>query len=148
MNTPQTILYVEDDQNDALLVRRALHHLRSEVALHTVEDVETAIAYLAGEGMYADRERYPLPSMVLLDIKIPGRSGMDLLGWVREKEALQGVPVVMFTSSMVESDIKLAYQLGANSYIVKPVSFVDLMEKLRGIVEVWLRINLSPGLST
>jgi DNA-binding response OmpR family regulator len=147
MNTFPMILYVEDDQNDALLVARALRHLDCDVDLQTVEDVETAISYLAGEGIYEDRLKYPLPSMVLLDIKIPGRSGMELLHWLRSRKAFQGVPVVMFTSSMVESDVKRSYELGANSYIVKPVSFVDLMEKLRGIVDVWLRINLSPGVT-
>jgi DNA-binding response OmpR family regulator len=147
MNQIRSILYVEDDQNDAILVTRALRQLHAEVKVNSVEDVETAIAYLQGEGIYADRETYPTPGMILLDIKIPGQSGLDLLRWLRDQKAFCTLPVVMFTSSMVESDIKNAYQLGANSYIVKPVSFEELMQKICGIVQVWLKINLAPEVS-
>ncbi|MGH7590384.1 MAG: response regulator, partial [Gemmatimonadales bacterium] len=122
------ILLVEDDANDVLLIRRAFAKAGAAGAIHSVSDGDAAVAYLQGEAPYADRTRHPLPDLVLLDIKLPRRSGLDVLQWMRAQIPLQRLPTVMLTSSRDGGDVNRAYDLGANSYLVKPVSFDSLQE--------------------
>ena len=120
MRVDSMILLAEDNSTDVLLIRRAFEKVAVLNRVEVVKDGEQATAYLAGEGHYADRQRYPWPSLVLLDIKLPKKSGFDVLSWMRREPASRRVPVVMFTSSAQPGDIARAYDAGANAYHVKP----------------------------
>ncbi len=144
-NTPICVLHVDDDPGDSLLVRQAC--LKAEVSfqVQSVGDGETAIAYLSGEGIYADRERYPLPALVLLDLKMPRMNGFDVLAWIRGHAQFKMLPVVVFTASNQEEDIARAYAEHANSYLVKPVGIHTLMEMVKMIDAYWLGLNKHPN---
>ena len=141
-----TILLVEDDSNDVLLIQRAFR--KSDVAnpIQVVGDGEEAIAYLSGRGPYADRERYPLPVLLLLDLKLPRKSGFEVLEWLRQQPGLKRLPVAVLTSSAETPDINRAYDLGANSYLVKPVRFEGLLRMVQTLNLYWLIINEKPDL--
>ena len=141
-----TILLVEDDPNDVLLIRRAFG--KSDVAnpIQVVGDGEEAIAYLSGRGPCADRERYPLPVLLLLDLKLPRKSGFEVLEWLRQQRGLKRLPVAVLTSSAETPDINRAYDLGANSYLVKPVRFEGLLRMVQTLNLYWLIINEKPDL--
>jgi CheY-like chemotaxis protein len=139
-----TILLVEDDENDVLLIRRAFHKAGIEGEMHRVGDGDAAVAYLAGAGEYADRARYPQPVAVLLDLKLPRRSGLEVLAWARREAGLTRVPIIVLTSSRESTDLKQAYDLGANSYLVKPVEFEQLLDLVRSFDEYWMTWNATP----
>jgi CheY-like chemotaxis protein len=144
--THRVILIVEDDVNDVLLLHRAFQKANIVAPLQTVSHGDEAIAYLAGEGVYADRERFPPPILVLLDLKLPRRSGLEVLEWIRGQSGLRRLPVVVLTSSRETDDINTAYDLGANSYLVKPVGFEKLLEMVRSLEMYWLTLNQKPEL--
>lgn len=139
------ILHVEDDANDVLLVQRAFRKAAVPALLQSVQDGEAAVSYLSGAEIYADRDRFPLPHLVLLDLKIPRKSGLEVLAWLRQHPRLHRLPVAVLTSSRHEKDIHLAYDSGANSYLVKPVGFDALLEMVRMIDVYWLRLNEKPS---
>lgn len=141
---PFTILHVEDDPNDVLLVQRALKKTNSPSAIHSVSDGDRAVAYLSAASEYANREKYPFPQLVLLDLKMPRKSGLEVLSWIRSHESLRRVLVVIFTSSKHDQDINNAYELGANSYLVKPVGFDALVETMRQLQQYWGHFNQTP----
>lgn len=141
---PQVLL-VEDDPNDILLLQRAFGKAQLTAPLQ-VNDGEEAIAYLAGQGSYADRAQHPLPQLVLLDLKLPRKSGLDVLRWLRQQPVLQRLPVVVLTSSRESSDVNRAYELGANSYLVKPVRSQDLVDMIKTLDLYWLLLNEKPDL--
>ena len=138
------ILLVEDDANDVLLIRRAFAKAAITNPVHNVEDGDAAVAYLAGEGSYADRDDHPLPAVVLLDLKLPRRSGLEVLEWVRRDPGLRRLPIVVLTSSRESSDVNRAYDLGANSYLVKPVAFDALTDLVRILQGYWVAWNEKP----
>ncbi len=140
------VLHIEDDPNDILLVQRAFKKANIPVALDSITDGDSAVAYLTGEAIYADRRRYPLPSLILLDLKIPRKSGLEVLCWIRHHPNLKRLPVTVLTSSKHDRDINLAYEGGANSYLVKPVGFDALLEMVKLIDLYWLRLNENPTL--
>jgi CheY-like chemotaxis protein len=135
------VLMVEDDPNDVVLVRRAFRKANLQHPVYAVEDGEAAIAYLDGRGEYADRDASPLPRLVLLDLKLPRKSGLEVLEWVKSQPRLRRIPVVVLTSSRQPSDVNRAYDLGVNAYLVKPVSFDRLLEMITAIEAFWLGIN-------
>ena len=137
------VLLVEDEINDVLLIRRAFTKAQLPEPL-SVGDGEAAMAYLAGRDRYADREQYPLPVLVLLDLKLPRKSGLEVLEWLRAQPGLRRTPVVMLTSSEATEDINQAYDLGANSYLVKPIGSRDLLEMVRTLGLYWLVHNQPP----
>jgi CheY-like chemotaxis protein len=139
-----TVLLVEDNVDDYLLVRRAFEKLGLGQPLWRVEDGEAAIRYLEGKGEYADRSIYPLPVLVLLDLKLPGLSGFDVLKWIRSQQVIRRIPVVVLTSSCDLRDINRAYELGANSYLKKPVSPADVEGMIAALGLYWLRWNQYP----
>lgn len=141
------VLLVEDDPNDVLLMRRAFKMAGIEAALHVVGDGMTAIEYLSGVGEYADRGRYPLPSLMLLDLKLPRRSGHEVLAWLRQESALRRLPVTVLTASRESLDVERAYELGANSYLVKPTAFSALLELVSALGRYWLLLNERPELA-
>ena len=139
MNSPDhTILLVEDNPDDVLLMKRALKKANLVNPLQVVEDGEQAIAYLAGEGQYADRAAYPLPVLVLLDLKLPRKSGLEVLQWVRQQPGLKRLRVVVLTSSNQKADINQAHELGANSYLVKPGTIDSLIEMVKTLNLYWM----------
>ena len=139
------VLLVEDDVNDVLLIQRAFRRATLNTPLHVVSDGEEAVRYLEGQGQYADRQRYPLPTVTLLDLKLPRLSGLEVLQWLREQPGLKRLPVVVLTSSREVSDVQRAYDLGANSYLVKPVTPDGLLEMVKTLDLYWLSLNESPG---
>ena len=140
----QLILLVEDNPDDQLLIRRAFTKANLPNPIRVVGDGDTAIAYLGGEGEYADRSTHSLPALVLLDIKLPRRSGLEVLAWMSEQTRLARIPVVMLTSSRESEDINRAYDLGANSYLVKPVDFEGLMAMVKQLGVYWTIMNEAP----
>ena len=120
MNLPPPVLYAEDDENDAFFMERAFRKLKQSEALRLVRDGAEALDYLAGEGRFADRAKYPLPSLVVLDVKMPRLSGLEVLCRMRRDPRLSSIPVVMFTSSTHDSDITFSRAHGANAYFEKP----------------------------
>lgn len=145
--TDFTILLVEDDPNDILLIQRAFAKASLVNPVRVVRDGEEALRYLDGRGLYGDRSRYPLPSLILLDLKLPRKSGIEILEWVRQQSPLRHTPVIVLTSSKEMADINRAYALGANSYLVKPVDFDGLLEMVKAIGMYWMILNKGPELS-
>lgn len=141
MSESDMILLIEDDINDALLLRRAFAKAGVQNSIVQLEDGDAAIAYLSGTGEYAEREHYPLPCLILLDLKLPRRSGLEVLAWIREQPGLKRIPVVVLTSSQQSHDINRAYDLGANSYLVKPVGFDTLLKMAHALNLYWLLFN-------
>ena len=124
------ILLAENERNDVFLIRRALAQANLLNPLHVVNDGVLAIQYLEGHGIYNDRAKYPLPFLLLLDLNMPRKGGFEVLEWVREQPALRFLPTVVLTSSRDTPDIDRAYELGANSYLVKPPEAESLAEML------------------
>jgi CheY-like chemotaxis protein len=147
MMNDQFILLVEDDPNDVLLITRAFQKAGLLNALKVVRDGEQAINYLNGEGNYADRERFPLPFLVLLDLKMPGTDGFEVLRWLRAEPAIKRLLVVVLTSSNLQEDVDKAYELGANSYLVKPVAFDEMVNLIQRFEIYWTEINRTPTTS-
>jgi len=143
--TDFTFLLVEEDPNDILLFQRAFAEANLVNPLRIVRDGDEAVNYLGGVGAYADRVRYPLPSLVLLDLKLPRRSGLEVLQWMRQQPALKAIPVIVLTSSQEHADVRTAYSLGANSYLIKPVGFGGLLEMVRAIGMYWVILNQTPS---
>lgn len=145
--TRTTILLAEDDENDVMLIKRAFSKSHVINPIACVGNGEEAVAYLSGSGDYADRTRHPLPFMMLLDLKLPRLSGHEVLRWLREQPGLKRLPVVVLTSSREPSDINRAYEIGANSYLVKPVVFEEFSTLLKQLQVYWLMLSEHPELS-
>ncbi len=141
---PHTVLLAEDNSTDALMVQRAFRKANLTTPVQVVEDGDKAVAYLAGEGPYADREKHPAPVLLLLDLKLPRRSGMEVLQWLRQQPILKRLPVIVLTSSRDTTDVSQAYDLGVNSYLVKPAEFNPLLEMLKTLGLYWLVMNEKP----
>src|SRR5438094_5167808 len=142
----KSILLAEDDPNDVLLLERAFQKAGLRNSLKIVPDGEEAIEYLSGRGPYADREQYPLPFLLLLDLKMPGTDGFEVLQWLRAEAELKRLLVVVLTSSNLQSDVDRAYELGANSYLVKPVGFDEMVHLVQRFEIYWTEINRIPSL--
>src|SRR5688572_30461536 len=138
MDNDFTILLAEDNETDVLLVRRALQGAGIHSRLEAVVDGEEAITYLRGENQYADRQRYPIPNLLLLDIKMPRKNGLEVLQWLRTSEPpLNRLPVIIMSSSSLQADIDRAYDLGVNAYLMKPAAFGELVGTMRKTAEFW-----------
>ena len=133
------ILLVEDDDKDIYFVRRATESGTAGHQVLGVHDGEEAILCLKGVDQYADRQRFPIPNVVLTDIKMPGMSGFELLCWLRGNPQYGIIPTIVYSSSKLETDVRKAYTLGANSYITKPASVTELVDILRVMYEYWSR---------
>lgn len=139
-----TILLAEDESDDIFLMRRALSSASVPNPLSVVRDGEEVLEYIQGIGKYADRQAYPLPAILLLDLNMPKKSGFEVLEWVRRQETLQGLPVIVLSTSNQEQDIRKAYALGANSYLTKPSNFGQLVTMVKMVETNWLKINITP----
>jgi CheY-like chemotaxis protein len=136
----ETILLVEDDPNDTLLLERTISRFNVGRSLQVVPNGEMAIAYLDGQSEFEDRERYPVPTLLFLDLKLPGLSGFEVLTWVRRQPRLSKMQVVVLTGSRKSLDIYRAYELGATSYLVKPIKPEDIAELGKGLKLPWLTL--------
>jgi CheY-like chemotaxis protein len=141
MNPNATILLVEDDPNDVFLMKRALKAAAITNPLQIAEDGQQAINYLAGTGQFADRTAFPIPSLVFLDLKLPYKSGFEVLDWIRTQPSMDSTLVVMLTSSSEEKDIKESYRLGAKSFLVKPPTQTMLSELMLSLKDYWMSRN-------
>jgi CheY-like chemotaxis protein len=139
-----TILLVEDNPTDVLLIRRAFEKARMANPIQVADDGDTAVAYLSGDREYVDRERFPLPILILLDLKLPRRSGLEVLEWLRAQRTLRRIPVVILSSSRQHRDVNAAYDTGVNSYLVKPVEFEALFDMLKAVNLYWMMLNEKP----
>ena len=144
MPAPAVILLAEDREDDITLIRKAFEKAEVINPLQIVRDGEEAIAYLQGEGKYANRAEYPLPSLMLLDLKMPKVDGFDVLKWLRQQPGLSTLRVVVLTSSDAIRDVNTAYHLGANSFMVKPMDFHDAVQMSRFLTDYWLETSKTP----
>jgi CheY-like chemotaxis protein len=138
---------VEDNIDDVILIERAFEKARIVNPLHIVGDGDEALDYLGGRGKYRDRAAHPLPALILLDLKLPRRSGLDVLTWLRAEPSVKRIPVVVLTSSREGVDVDRAYELGVNSYLCKPVAFDALLEMIKTLKVYWLLFNERPTVS-
>lgn len=138
------ILLAEDEEDYVLLIKHAFAKANIPNPLFVVWNGEEAIAYLKGEGKYSNREEYPLPELMLLDLKMPRVNGFEVLKWMRAQPGLAGLRVLVLTSSDQIRDVNDAYQLGANSFLVKPTDFEDTIQLSRLILDFWLKVSKAP----
>lgn len=138
-----TILLADDSEDDAFLVKRAVEKSGIVNPIQWVKDGAEAIAYLTGEGRYADRVTFPFPELIILDVKMPGMSGLDVLAWLRDNPDLRVIPAIVMSSSQHDSDVRQAYNLGANTYFVKPSSFDELGRLIKTLDEYW-ELSIKP----
>jgi DNA-binding response OmpR family regulator len=141
------ILLVEDNADDVFFLRRALKAKNVDVPVVLMPDGREAIRYLNGENDYANRTVHPLPRLVLLDLQLPYFTGLQVLEWARKHAVVKRIPIVIFSSSSQASDIEQAYELGANSYLVKPTDVAELGRIVETLRVYWLEINHGPSLS-
>ena len=134
------VLLVDDSQNDAMLMRTAFERAGFVQPMRLAVDGDDAIAYLRGDGRYSDRKQYPLPTTVLLDLNMPRKDGFEVLDWIRHQPALRRLRVYILSASSRTQDIERAYDLGANSYLVKPGNLDGLLSMAKCLV-AWLRIS-------
>lgn len=137
------ILYAEDEDDDVFFVQKAFCQAAVDIPLVVVPDGQRAIDYLSGEGAFSDRAANPLPQLVLLDINMPGKTGLEVLKWIRSHPSVCALPVIMLTSSNHEADVYRAYQQGANGFLQKPTQPGKLLDMVKAIKEFWLNQNKS-----
>jgi CheY-like chemotaxis protein len=136
--SPQTVLYVEDSPDDFALFKLASRKCGTPFSLQHAADGEQAIAYLSGAETYANREDFPFPDLVLLDLRMPRLDGFEVLHWIRSNPATKILPVVVLAGSSFRADIRRALELGASSYAAKPAKFEELEVLIDQIADVWL----------
>ena len=139
------ILLADDREDDILLIQEAFERAGIQNPLHIVRDGEEAINYLSGKGKFSNRTEHPLPALFLLDLKMPGTDGLDVLRWIRTQPYLNGLRTVVLTSSESMRDVDIAYKLGATSFLVKPMDFLDTVEMVRTMTRYWLGMNMTSG---
>src|SRR5688572_19123312 len=141
------ILLAEDREDDIILIRQAFARAHIPNPLYVVQDGEEAILYLEGKGKFSNRAEYPLPDLFLLDLKMPGIDGFQVLTWIRQQPGLAALRVLVLTSSNEMRDVNQAYNLGANSFLVKPHDFEDFVQLSKLMQDFWLRASESPQTS-
>jgi CheY-like chemotaxis protein len=143
---PLNILLVEDEEAHAKLTSRAIRKAGNANRIDVACDGEEALDYLFNSGKYADKSEYPCPGLILLDIKLPGIDGIEILQTIKRDPSLRKIPVIMLTTSEREEDIARSYEYHANSYLTKPVGFKEFEEKIAQIDFYWMILNRPPML--
>jgi CheY-like chemotaxis protein len=133
-----TVLYVENEENDVLFMRRAFKQAGLENCLRALPNAREAMAYLSGQPPYLDRVLHPFPTLLILDLNLPAMSGFELLQWLRQQPDLKQVPVVIFSSSARAEDMRRAHELGANDYLQKPTSGAQFLEAVQALKPKWI----------
>jgi CheY-like chemotaxis protein len=146
MAEEKLILLVEDSDDDALLTTSAFAKAGIPGRIQLVRDGEQAIAYLQGTGVYSNRAEFPLPDLILLDLRLPGTGGLDVLRWVRRHPQLASLRVVVLTGSQETCDVDAAYQSGANSYVAKPPDLDSAVQMAAALGNYWLFVSPGPKL--
>jgi len=139
-----TILLVEDNIDHAELVIRNMENFKVANTIRHVEDGEAALDYLHGRGKYADRKQFPMPHLMLLDLRLPKVDGLDVLKEVKCDDFLRALPVVILTTSDAERDLVMAHEYHANSYVTKPVDFIKFSDLMKDLGFYWLLWNKQP----
>jgi CheY-like chemotaxis protein len=140
----EVILLAEDDPDHVLLIRHAFKQAGLINPLQVVRTGEEAIAYLEGTGKFSNRAEYPLPSLLLLDLKMPRKDGFEVLQWLKKQPTLSALRVVVLTSSDEIKDVNRAYAMGANSFLTKPLDFRDFVQLSHAIKGYWLWMSRAP----
>ena len=143
-DSEKTVLLVEDNEDDILLTKRALKALNLANRVEVVRDGAEAVEFLFCEGRYQDRDSREVPELILLDINLPRLSGIEVMRRIKSEGHATAVPVIMLTTSGQESDMKAAYEAGANSYIRKPVESEEFQRAINNLGFYWLAINTPP----
>jgi CheY-like chemotaxis protein len=141
MNDRAAILLAEDREDDIILIQRAFKDGGIRYPLMVVRDGEEAISYLSGVGRYSNRELYPIPALFLLDLTLPVTDGFEVLRWIRSRPDLKNLPVIVLTASDKIRDVNQAYQLGAHSFLVKSLDFLDTIALAQSITDYWLKVT-------
>jgi CheY-like chemotaxis protein len=139
MTPSDLVLVAEDNPDDALLLRRALEKAGIRARLKIVSDGEEMLLYLQGRGAFANRVTSPMPSLIILDLKMPRKSGLEVLEWIGNNPNIAVVPTIVLSASNLEEDVRAAYNLGANTYFVKPTTFEELVETMRMVESYWCK---------
>ncbi len=142
--TERCLLHVEDDENDVNLLKIAFEQVGIANPVHSIQTGSGAIEYLSGTGRFADRQTYPLPCIILLDLKLIGSSGFEVLEWLTQHPSAHRPAVIVFSSSNRQEDIERAYQLGANSFVSKPSDYDKLLHFCECLKSWWLELNRFP----
>lgn len=145
MLNPAPILHVEDNEDDQFFLNRAFAVAGIPNTIHVVEDGQQAMDYLSCTGSYADRKRSALPCLIILDLKLPKVHGLEVLKWIRSNEEFKSVIVIVLSSSPLRNDVDTAYNIGSNSFIVKPLTADQMANIARLIKEYWLETNEFPS---
>ena len=140
----RTVLYVEDNADHAYLVLRGLRQQSGISDVRSIEHGADALDYLFRRGVYSDPKTSPRPALVLLDLRLPKFDGLEILKSIKSNEQLMDIPVIILTSSEAEDDIRQAYELHANGYLVKPIDFEKLSQMLSDVVSYWATCNHVP----
>ena len=141
-----TILLVEDETTDAILIQRAFEKVGVRNPIAHLAHGDVALAYLEGINEYSDRLKFPLPILIILDLKLPGMGGLQLLKWIRTKRELRMIPVVVLTGSADTTQVQAAYEAGANSYLLKPADRNEIVRVIEAVELYWMKQNVPPPL--
>jgi len=142
MDPEGTILLVEDNDDDVFFMRRALKTADIQNPLQVAQDGQAAIEYINGAGSFADRSQFPFPCLVLLDLKLPRKTGLEVLAAIQGRKKCPTLIIVVLTTSRESADIDQAYQLGANAYLVKPTSPTELAQMMTALRNFWIAYNI------
>jgi CheY-like chemotaxis protein len=139
------VLYADQKDSDITLVRCAFERYGLANHLVTVAEGDEIIAYLSGKAQYADRKTFPLPALIILEIKLGRQTACDVVQWIRSQNELRKIPVVIFTSLEMPSDIQQAYYFGANSYVLKASDPREFKQQIHRMIDFWLKLNVTEG---
>jgi CheY-like chemotaxis protein len=140
------VLIADDSENDVIMLRRAFRLASVVTPVQVVTDGEEAIAYLKGEGKFAHRDEYPLPDLLLLDLKMPRKNGFEVLEWLQGQPTLARLRVVVLTTSEDLRDVNRAYSLGAASFLTKPLDFLEFKDTIQAMTNYWTTLNRAPSI--
>ena len=141
------VLHIDDDCNDRELLVAATLEAEVPLQIHSVSDADQAIAFLTGTGPYANRSRFRIPNLIILDLKLPRAGGIDILRWIRAHPQLNQIPVMVLSGSESEEDKRQAYAFGANAYVIKPLGFSALVDIIKNLNSAWLPQNAAPQIN-